>query len=76
METPTGFGTICALYPVLARVQAEIAWNSNAIKIGRHSIQNVETTVIFISRCSAVRKFISGAWIIFHQCFTATRQLD
>ena len=47
METPTGFEAICALYPVLARVQAEIARNSNAIKIGRHSIQNVETTIIF-----------------------------
>jgi hypothetical protein len=32
MEIRTAFGAIYALYPVLARVQAEIARNSNAIK--------------------------------------------
>jgi len=46
MEIPTGFGAICALYPVLARVQADgIQMRSRPCA---DPIQNVETTIIHL----------------------------
>jgi len=42
MEIRTAFGAIYALYPVLARVQAEIARNSNAIETSLGSTEQAQ----------------------------------